>query len=801
MTNAWGDLANSNCIIIIGANPAENHPISMKWILRAKNKGAKVFHIDPRFTRTSQVASDFAQIRSGSDIAFFGGMINYILENKRIQKEYVEEYTNATFIVGKHYKFHDGLFSGFDPKTSMYDRKFWNFELDKEGNPKRDKSLKNPRCVFNIIKKHYSRYTIEKVSSTTGIPEEKLEAIYDEFTKTYPKEKAGAFIYALGQTQHTYGVQNIRAMAMVQLLLGNIGVSGGGVNALRGESNVQGATDVAVLADSLPGYLPMPTTSSPTLEAYNTANTPHVNDSMSVNWWKNRPKYIASLIKSYFPSLSLEEGYSLMPKLDGDKNKLDYTWMSFFRKMKDGDIDGFFVWGMNPAVSGAQTTYVRKALAQLDWLVNVNVFENETGSFWKAPDVDPKKIKTEVIFLPCAVSIEKEGSVVDSSRTLQWRYAGPKPYAQTRTDGDIMLQMFLTIRELYKKEQGAFAKPILSFDIDRWRDTKYHDEFNPHNVAKIINGYFTKDTTINGVRYKKNDQVPSFSLLTDDGSTASGCWLYTGIYTNEGNMMARTSRKQTPIQAKLNIYPQWAFSWPANRRILYNRAGVTTAGVPLNKERPVIEWTGSEWIGDIPDGGGAPGTCYPFIMLPEGHGLLYTTRLLDAPIPEHYEPVESPLNKNPFSSQMTDPLTWYAYGRRIGSNTKYPCVGTTFRLAEHWQTGVLSRNLPWLLQAEPQSFCLINDEHAKELGISNGGMVRVSSERGSVTVVAMVTKRVQPLIIEGKKVHVVGLPWHFSWTTPDAGEASNYLTGGFGEPNTGIPETKTFLVNIEKATS
>lgn len=799
MTNTWRDIANSDCIVIIGANPAENHPISMKWVLKAKEKGTKIFHIDPRFTRTSQMANEFAQIRSGTDIAFFGGMINYILKNNRIQKEYVLEYTNASFIVGDKYSFKDGLFSGFDTKTNTYDRKTWDFALDKQGNPKEDLTLKNPKCVFNIVKKHYERYTPEKVASTTGIPKEKLLRIYDEFTKTYPKEKAGTFMYALGQTQHTYGVQNIRCMGIIQLLLGNIGVAGGGVNALRGESNVQGATDVAVLADSLPGYMPMPNTKSPTLQAYNKENTPIVNDPKSLNWWKNRPKYMASLIKSYYPTLPLEEGYSLMPKLDGDKNKLDYTWMAFFKQMKEEKIEGFFVWGMNPAVSGAQTSFVREALTKLDWLVNVNVFENETGSFWKAPGVDSSKIKTEVFFLPCAVSIEKEGSVVDSSRTLQWRYAGPKPFAQTRPDGDIILQLYRAIRDLYKKEKGVFDKPIFSFDIDSWADKKHKKDFNPHNVAKIMNGYFLKDTTVNGTKYKKGDQVPSFALLADDGSTASGCWIYTGAYTNEGNMMARTSKQRNAIQAKLDIFPQWAFTWPANRKILYNRAGVTNAGVPLNPERPVIEWNGKEWMGDVPDGGGAPGTCYPFIMLPEGHGLLYTKRLLDAPIPEHYEPIESPVYKNPFSKQMNDPLTWYAYGTKRGSRKQFPCVGTTFRLAEHWQSGVLSRNIPWLLQMEPQSFCVINDEHAKEIGVKNGEKVTVSSDRGAVTVVAMVTKRIQPLLIEGKKVHVVALPWHFAWTTPDAGEASNYLTAGFGEPNTGIPETKTFLVNVEKA--
>lgn len=800
MTNTWVDIGNSQCICIIGANPAENHPISMKWVLRAKEKGATVFHIDPRFSRTSQMVTEFAAIRPGTDIAFFGGMIRYIFKEKRIQEEYVRLYTNASFIVKETYGFNDGLFSGYDPQKHVYDRSTWAFAVDEHGTPKKDPTLTNPHCVYALLEKHYDRYTPEKVSSTTGIPKEQLLRIYDEYTKSYRKDKAACFMYALGQTQHSTGVQNIRCMGIIQLLLGNIGVAGGGVNALRGESNVQGATDIGLLSDTLPGYLKVPTSSMPDLASYNKAHTPAASyDPKSPNWWKNSPKYMASLLKASFPEVDIEESYTYVPKLDAHRNKLDYTWLAIFNKMNQGEIKGFFVWGMNPASSGPNSAVTRRGLEKLDWLVNVNVFENETGSFWKAPGVDSTKIATEVFFLPCAVSIEKEGSVVDSARTLQWRYAGPKPYGMTLPDGDIMLRMYKAIQDLYKKENGVFPKPILHFDTSRWANVHDSNEFSAANVAKIMNGYFLKDVTVNGKTYKKGEQVPSFTALQDDGSTACGIWIYSGCYTNEGNMMARRSKKRTAFQEKANLYPNWAFSWPANRRILYNRAGTDTKGVPWNSNCPVLAWENTTWVGDVPDGAGKPDAIYPFIMFKDGHGQLYTTNLLNGPIPEHYEPIETPLSKNPFSKQLSDPTTWVLYPKDLGDIEEYPCIATTMRVAEHWQTGVLSRNLPWLLQAEPQSFCLMNPEHAKSIGVENGDLVLVENKRGKVHVVAMVSERIQPMHVEGKRVYCVALPWHFSWTTPDAGESSNYLSASIGEANTGIPETKVMLVRVSKA--
>ena len=409
MTNHWNDIANSDCVLIMGSNAAENHPISFKWVLRAKDKGATLIHVDPRFTRTSGLCHHHVGLRPGSDIAFLGGMIKYILDNKLYFEEYVREYTNAPLVVNKKYGFKNGLFAGFDAKKAAYDKKAWAFELDDKGVPVRDASFKNPRCVLNLLRGHYKRYSIAAVAKATGTPAKDLETVYKAFAATGRPDKAGTILYAMGWTQHTYGVQNIRTMSMVQLLLGNIGVAGGGVNALRGESNVQGSTDHGLLSSSFPGYLPGPTSAHATLADYN-ATTPKSADPMSVNWWQHRPKYMASLIKSFFPALSPEEGYALLPRVDAGKSLLDYYWQSVFHKMGQGEIKGLFAWGMNPACSGPNSNKHRQAMTKLDWLVNVNLFDNETGSFWRGPGMDPTQIKTEVFLLPCAVSIEKEGS-------------------------------------------------------------------------------------------------------------------------------------------------------------------------------------------------------------------------------------------------------------------------------------------------------------------------------------------------------------------------------------------------------
>jgi formate dehydrogenase major subunit len=813
MTNHWIDIRNSDIILIMGSNAAENHPISFKWVTEAMKRGGKLISVDPRFTRSSSKADFYAPLRSGTDIAFLGGMIKYILDNDKYFKEYTAEYTNASFLVSDSYSFHDGLFSGYDPATHKYDKSKWAFQKDANGVPKKDKTLQNPRCVFQLLKGFYSRYDLDKVSSVTGTSKEDLLKVYEMYSATGEKGKAGTIMYAMGWTQHTVGVQNIRCMAMIQLLLGNIGVAGGGVNALRGESNVQGSTDHCILFHILPGYLKTPKASQADLAAYNKKYTPVTHDPLSANWWGNYPKYSVSLLKSFFGKKATpanDFGYSWLPKLDDGK---DYSWLTLFDSMYRGEFTGFFAWGQNPACSGANANKTRQALTKLDWMVNVNIFENETGSFWKGPGMDPKKIKTEVFFLPCAVSVEKEGSITNSGRWMQWRYQAAKPPGEARSDGDMLIDLFRKVRWLYNRDvkkgkKAVFPEPVLNL---KW-DYATNGMYDPHKVAKEVNGYFQKDVTIKGKNFKKGDLVPSFAFLQADGSTSSANWLYCNSYTGKGNMAARRKREKSGIGLNL----EWSWCWPVNRRIIYNRASVDLHGKPWDTEHPVISWDPNAkggkggWTGDVPDGGWPPmlkpdgtlnpKTKYPFIMKPEGHGRIFGPGRADGPFPEHYEPLECPVEKNAFSDQLINPTApTYSTDEDVyrTCDPRYPIVGTTYRVSEHWQTGVMTRWQPWLLETQPQLFVEMSNELAKLKGIKNGQKVIVESARGKVKAVAIVTHRFRPFNVEGNVIHQVGLPWHFGWVHPkDGGDSANLLTPSTGDPNTRIPETKAFMVNV-----
>jgi formate dehydrogenase major subunit len=799
MTNHWIDIRNSDCILIMGSNAAENHPISMKWVGKAMDKGATLISVDPRFTRTSSKADIYAPLRSGTDIAFLGGMMNYILSNDKYHKEYAANYTNASFIVGSKFDFKDGLFSGYDPKAKKYDKSQWAFEMDENGVPKRDLSLKDPRCVFQLMKQHYSRYTPKSVSDITGTPEADLKKIWETYAKTGAVDKTGTIMYAMGWTQHTVGVQNIRMMAMIQLMLGNMGRPGGGVNALRGESNVQGSTDHCLLFHIWPGYLGTPTASLVTLADYNAKNTPKTNDPLSANWWQNKPKYMASFLKAMFGEAATKEndfGYSWMPKID---DGMSYSWLDIFDEMYKGNFKGFFAWGQNPACSGANSNKTRQALAKLDWMVNVNIFDNETASFWKGPGMKPGEIKTEVFFLPCNTSVEKEGSITNSGRWMQWRYAAAKPPRGPKGDGDIMVELFEKVRALYESG-GKFPEPIKNLRWDYVKDGKY----DPHAIAKLINGYFEQDVTIKDTSYKKGSLVPSFAFLLDDGSTSSGNWLYCQSYNEKGNMAARREKKDP---TGMGLYPEWAWCWPVNRRIIYNRAAVDLNGKPWSSNKNILEYKDGKWIGDVPDGGWPPmsdkeKTKRPFIMKPDGVASVFGPGRVDGPFPEHYEPLECPVPKNLMSSQRINPVA-PVYGTEADAHfscdPRFPFVGTTYRVTEHWQTGILTRWQPWLLELQPQLFVEMSNELGKLKGINNGDICKVSSARGEVEAVAIVTGRFKPFKVQGTTVHQVGLPWCFGWVyPPDGGDSANLLTPSTGDPNTRIPETKAFMVNVEK---
>ena len=729
-------------------------------------------------------------------------------------------YTNAPFIVAKTFDFKDGLFSGFEknpegPVLGRYDKRQWAFEMDENGVPKMDRSLKHKRCVFQLLKKHFSRYDFKTVSAVTGTSEADLQRIYDVYSQTGERGQAGTIMYAMGWTQHTTGTQNIRTMAIIQLLLGNMGVAGGGVNALRGESNVQGSTDHCLLWHIWPGYLKTARASNTSLAAYNDTWTPSSKDPLSANWWQNYPKYSVSMLKSFFgenADAANDFGYDWLPKVD---DGVGYSWFDLFDAMYKETVKGFFAWGQNPACSGSNAGKIREAMGKLDWMVNVNLFDNETGSFWKGPGQDPGTIKTEVFMLPACASVEKEGSITNSGRWMQWRYRGPKPLGDSLPDGDIILTLGEKIKEAYK-DGGAYPEPIANLKWDYATDGVY----DPHKVAKEINGYFVEDVTIKDKTFKKGTLVPSFAFLQADGSTSSGNWLYCNSYTEKGNMSAR--RGQEDAANNIGLFPEFAWCWPVNRRIIYNRASVDAKGVPWDRKDWVVYFKGDEkdgkyvsrkWLGDVPDGGWYPmqnpdgswreDAKYPFIMRKHGHAQIFGPGLADGPFPEHYEPLECPVEKNYLNAQMVNP-TAAVYSTKADDHAtcdpRFPYVATTYRVSEHWQTGLMTRTQSWLMEMQPQMFVEISHELAELKGFQSGERVNVTSARGKVECSAIITKRFKPFMMGGLTVHQVGIPWHYGWRWPSSGkeDSANLLTPPAGDPNTRIPESKAFMVNVTK---
>ncbi len=830
MTNHWIDLKNADVVLVMGSNIAENHPIAMKWIMKAREKGAKLVVVDPRFTRTAARADLYAPLRSGTDIAFLGGMIKYILDNNLYFRDYVVNYTNAAYLVNPEFKMPgqlNGIFSGYDEKARKYDKKTWSFQMDDKGLPKKDMTLKDPNCVFQLLKKHYSRYTVTKVSDITGTPKEKLLEVYKIYGSTGKPNRVGTECYAMGWTQHTVGTQNIKAMTIIQLLLGNIGLAGGGVNALRGESNVQGSTDQGLLFHILPGYLPVPSAALVDLKAYNEKYTPKTKDPKSVNWWGNRPKYFASYLKAIYGASATKEndfGYEWLPKLDEGQNG---SWLMLFDQMSKGKFEGFFAWGQNPACSGANSNKTRNALGKLKWMVNVNLFDNETASFWKGPGVNPRDIQTEVFMLPCSSSVEKEGSVSNSGRWAQWRYKAIEPIGQSKPDGEMIHELYKRVKKLYQTKGGKFPAPITNLT---WNYKSKDKEFDTHLVAREINGYYLEDIfdpkDATKQLGKKSELCTNFVTLQADGRTSCGNWIYSGSYTHkEGKIINMMARRGKADPTGLGMFPEWSWCWPLNRRIIYNRAAVNMTGQPWDPRRAVIKWNPDKldpktkkvtpgWDGDVPDGPAPPmadekGGKYPFIMRADGMGAIFGPGLADGPFPEHYEALECPLQENLMSKTKINPAVKLFHDGKGGApedvfyscDMRYPYVATTYRMTEHWQTGVLTRHLPWLLEAAPQLFVEMSEELAAEKGIKGGDKVTVKSGRGEVKAVAVVTKRFKPFRIAGSTIHQIGLPNHFGWQFPEdgsGGEAVNLLTPTIGDANTMIPETKAFMVNVEK---
>ena len=609
-------------------------------------------------------------------------------------------------------------------------------------------------------------------SSITGTPKEKLLEVYKLYASTGKPNRAGTELYAMGWTQHTIGTQNIRAMCIIQLLLGNMGIAGGGINALRGEGNVQGSTDHGLLFHILPGYLPTPSGSIATLPAYIEKYTPKTKEPKSVNWWANRPKYITSYLKAIYGDKATKEndfGYAWLPKIDEGMNA---SWLMLFDQMLNNKFEGFFAWGQNPACSGANSNKTRQALAKLKWMVNVNLFDNETGSFWKGPGMNPKEIQTEVFLLPAASSVEKEGSLSNSGRWTQWRYKAINPIGQSKPDSDIMNELYFRVKSLYRKNGGKFPDPIvnLTWNYGEKDGQGKVKEVDIHNVAKEINGYYLQDVydkTANPPKLlgKKGELCASFVHLQADGSTSCGCWIFSQSYTQkEGKIINMMARRGKADPTGLGMYPEWSWAWPVNRRIIYNRASVDPQGKPWDPKRAVVKWDPVKedpaskkpgtWVGDVPDGPAPPMATekgkLPFIMMATGVGAIFGPGMADGPFPEHYEALECPLEENSMSKQRVNPTIKLFGGKEdafFSCSVEYPFVATTYRVSEHWQTGVMTRHSSWQLEMQPQMFVEMSEELAKEKGISNGEKVIVKSGRGQVKAVAIVTSRFKPFKI------------------------------------------------------
>ncbi|MBZ8139425.1 formate dehydrogenase-N subunit alpha [Rubrivivax gelatinosus] len=808
MTNHWVDIKNADVILIMGGNAAEAHPCGFKWVTEAKaHNKAHLMVVDPRFNRSAAVADFYAPIRSGSDIVFLGGVINYLLENDKIHHEYVRNYTDFSFIVREDFAFEDGIYSGYNADKRSYDKTSWDYELGADGFVKTDATLEHPRCVYQLLKKHYSRYTPDKVESICGTPKAKFLHVCEKLASTAVAGRAATMLYALGWTQHSIGAQILRTGAMVQLLLGNIGVAGGGMNALRGHSNIQGLTDLGLLSASLPGYLSLPGQAEQDYQKYVDTRTQKPLRPGQMSYWQNYPKFHVSLMKAWYgPNATAENhwAYDYLPKLDKQ-----YDMLQVFELMNQGKVNGYIAQGFNPLAALSNKDRVRDGLSKLKFLVVMDPLATETSEFWKNHgeynDVDASKIQTTVFRLPTTCFAEEEGAVVSSSRVLQWHWKAAEPPGQARTDIHIMSGLFLRLRELYKKDGGTFPDPILKL----WWPYAQPEEPSPEEVAKEYNGRALADVfdpkDPSKLIRKAGEQLAGFGEMRDDGSTMGGCWIFAGCWTQAGNQMGRRDNADpSGIGNTLN----WAWAWPANRRVLYNRASCDVDGKPFNPRRKLVGWNGSAWSGaDVPDMAPAlaPETgAGPFIMNPEGVARFFARKgLAEGPFPEHYEPFDTPLGYNPLHPK--NPLATNSPAARVfkpiwdtfGKASEFPHVGTTYRLTEHFHYWTKHALLNAITQ--PEQIVEIGEVLAQSLGIAAGDMVKVSSKRGYIKARAVVTKRIKAMTIEGKPVHHVGIPihWGFKGVTKP-GFLANTLTPFVGDGNTNTPEFKTFLVKVEK---
>jgi formate dehydrogenase major subunit len=819
----------------MGSNMAEAHPVGFRWVAKARERGARLIHIDPHFSRTSQLADHFVPIRAGSDIAFLGGLIRHVIETESYFGDYVLHYTNASTLVGEQFRDTEdleGVFSGYDPQTGTYDRETWAYEGgeiaaaagEREhstqsfsertgagmmvGEVSRDETLQHPRCVLQVLRRHFSRYTPEMVQRICGVSQADFHAVAEALIANSGRERTSAICYAVGWTQHTAGVQMIRAASILQLLLGNIGRPGGGIMALRGHASIQGSTDIPTLYDLLPGYLPMPRAR----EGHYTLGDYVDTGGADRGWWSFFDSYIVSLLKAWFGEAASEEtdyGFGRLPKLTGN-----HSHFATMLRMLDGGVDGLFVMGQNPAVGSQNAGLQRRALARLKWLVVRDMSEIETATFWRdSPEVrsgelPTEEIQTEVFLMPAAAHVEKEGSFTNTQRLVQFRDRALDPPGDARSELWFMHHLAKRVRAHYAGSTRERDWPIVNL---RW-DYPEHGQIAEPAVEAVIK-------EINGYDVATGRPLNGFGELRSDGSTASGCWIYCGVYADGINQARR--REPGDITAEGGtVSPEWAWAWPANRRILYNRASADPDGRPWSQRKKYVWWDeqAGQWTGyDVPDfplqkrpdyrpepdarAMDAIAGSDPFIMMADGRAWLYSpSGLLDGPMPTHYEPLESPvenllypkLGANPAGIRWRRPENPYA---AVG-DPRYPLVATSYRLTEHHTAGGMSRKLPWLAELQPEMFAEIDPQLAAERGIEDGGWMTIVTERAEIEARALVTERIRPLRVDGRVIHQVGLPWHWGYDGADRGDITNDLGAISGDPNVSIQESKAFICDV-----